>query len=186
MYALDERTIMLTQFNFDGNAPGAYFWAVRGSSVRSSTYWIVPDETGSSSPLARAYVDRTITLTLPDAITIHTIDYFSVWCRPFRINFGEVVIPDNIVLPGSVVVEVPTVPPLLPCLVPESYVAFGISGSDQAVQVAEGNVMWTWLDNKGVHDQDLHLSAYCRVWRCSCSWHEGLVKEAREWLYVIS
>jgi len=24
MYILDERTVMLTQFNFDGNAPGTY------------------------------------------------------------------------------------------------------------------------------------------------------------------
>jgi len=66
------------------------------------------------------------------------------------------------------------------------YVAFGVSGSDQAVQMVEGYVMWTWLDNKGVHDQDLHLGAYSRVRRHCCSWYEWLEKQAREWLYVIS
>ena len=59
-------------------------------------------------------IDKTITLPLPNTIAIHNVDYFS-WCQPFGINSGEAVIPDNIVLPGSVVVEVPTIPPLLPC-----------------------------------------------------------------------
>ena len=26
-----------------------------------------------------------------------------------------------------------------------------------------GDVTWTWLDNEGVHAQDLHLSAYSQV-----------------------
>ena len=43
--------------------------------------------------------------------------------------------------------------------------------------MVEGDVTWTWLDNEGVHAQDLHLSAYSQVRRCSCSCHEGLEKE---------
>jgi len=46
------------------------------------------------------------------------------------------------------------------CVLPDNYVAFGISGSDQAVLMVGGDVTWTWLDNEGVHAQDLHLSAY--------------------------
>ena len=56
----------------------------------------------STDPLGR-YSNRTIVLTLPDEITLNTIDWFSVWCVPFRQNFGEVAIPDDL--------EVPTPPP---------------------------------------------------------------------------
>ena len=52
----------------------------------------------STDPLG-SYRDRTIVLTLPDEITLDTIDCFSVWCVPFRINFGEVAIPDDLVVP---------------------------------------------------------------------------------------
>ena len=32
---------------------------------------------------------------------------------------------------------------------PDNYVAFGISGSDQAVQMVGGDVTWAWLDTRG-------------------------------------
>ena len=63
----------------------------------------------SSGPLG-AYVDRTFTLTLPLDLTVHNIDWFSVWCVPFRQNFGEVKIPDNVMLGGGI--QVPTLPPI--------------------------------------------------------------------------
>ena len=58
-----------------------------------------------------------------------------------------------------------------------NYIAFGISGSDQAVLMVGGDVTWTWLDNEGVHAQDLHLSAYSPVRKYSRSSHERLWKE---------
>ena len=57
-----------------------------------------------------AYRNRTLVLTLPDEITIHTFDWFSVWCVPFRVNFGELRIPDTIVFPSAP----PSPPPPLP------------------------------------------------------------------------
>ena len=109
---------------------------MRGPSVNSPVSWIVPDETGrygslqwhsngtlipsfqffscSTSPLRNRYVDRTIVLTLPDEITIHDFDWFLIWCVPFRINFGEVRIPDNIELVEQIV-EFPTLPPIVEC-----------------------------------------------------------------------
>ena len=53
----------------------------------------------STAPLG-SYRNRTLVLTLPDEITVHTIDWFSVWCVPFRINFGELQIPEAIVFPS--------------------------------------------------------------------------------------
>ena len=46
---------------------------------------------------------------------------------------------------------------------PNDFIAFGISGSDSGVQMFGGDVTWTWLDNEGVHAEDLDLSAYAQV-----------------------
>ncbi len=50
-----------------------------------------------------------------------------------------------------------------PNLQPDNYAAFGISGSDTGVMMVGGDVTWTWLDNEGVHAQDLELTAYAQV-----------------------
>ena len=42
------------------------------------------------------YVNATIVITLPNEITVHTIDWFSVWCVEFNVSFGELQIPDEI------------------------------------------------------------------------------------------
>ena len=48
------------------------------------------------------YVNATIVVTLPDEITVHTIDWFSVWCVQFNVSFGELQIPDEIPLQPEV------------------------------------------------------------------------------------
>ncbi len=53
--------------------------------------------------------------------------------------------------------------PTVPSTQPDNYIAFGISGSDTAVQMVGGDVTWTWLDDEGVHAQDLDLTAYAQV-----------------------
>lgn len=45
VYAVDEYTLLLTEFNYDGNGADTFFWA--GSSHRPGTQgFIVPDEYG--------------------------------------------------------------------------------------------------------------------------------------------
>ena len=66
----------------------------------------------STAPLG-SYTDRTLILTLPNEITVHTIDWFSVWCVPFRISFEEISIPNVIELEPEV--EIPTLEPILTC-----------------------------------------------------------------------
>lgn len=46
VYAVDENTIFIKNFNYDGQGPDAYFWA--GVSVRpDENGFIIPDEKGS-------------------------------------------------------------------------------------------------------------------------------------------
>ena len=44
-----------------------------------------------------------------------------------------------------------------------NYIAFGLSGSNTGIQMTGSDVTWTWLDNAGVHAQDLSVNAYSQV-----------------------
>ncbi len=61
------------------------------------------------------FVDTTLILTLPDEITLPTIDFISVWCVTARVNFGDVQIPGGLQVPADGDVEVPTLPPIEEC-----------------------------------------------------------------------
>jgi hypothetical protein len=60
----------------------------------------VPDENGGTAPLP-AYKDKTIVLTLPGDLTVYDIDYLSVWCDEYSVDFGHVKIPKNLNVPPS-------------------------------------------------------------------------------------
>ena len=49
----------------------------------------------SDEPL-REYVNETVVLALPAEITVHTIDWFSVWELTAMVSLGELEIPDDI------------------------------------------------------------------------------------------
>lgn len=47
VYAVDEQTLFIKNFNYDGQAPDAYFWSSVTSPLPSPDGFIVPDEKGS-------------------------------------------------------------------------------------------------------------------------------------------
>ncbi|OTF71692.1 hypothetical protein BLA29_014141, partial [Euroglyphus maynei] len=71
LYAIDERTILIKDFFYDGLASDAYFW-VGATILPSNVGFIVPDETGRTNKL-RQYINRSIRIRLPDDKTIQTI-----------------------------------------------------------------------------------------------------------------
>ncbi|XP_064467650.1 protein Skeletor, isoforms B/C-like [Ornithodoros turicata] len=99
LYALDEKTLMLKNFNYDGTGPDAYFWA--GSSTRPDhTGFIIPDEKGSMRPLGE-YRNQMVVLHLPSGRSVKEMRWFSVWCRKFRANFADLIVPRNLVVPET-------------------------------------------------------------------------------------
>ncbi|XP_075148587.1 DM13 and DOMON_DOH domain-containing protein skeletor isoform X1 [Haematobia irritans] len=99
VYAVDSRTLFVKKFNYDGEAPAAYFYvgstgkpsAVGGTRLR--------DEKGGATSLTKRYRNKDITLTLPEGMTLKDIKWFSVWCDEFAVNFGDVTIPNNLDFP---------------------------------------------------------------------------------------
>jgi hypothetical protein len=115
VYAVDESTIFIKNFNYDGQGPHTFFWA--GNSAKpDENGFIIPDEKGSTKTLG-AYSNQNIVLRLPEGKTLRDIKWLSVWCREFKVNFGDLLIPRNLAVPSPV--EIPAL----------SRLAHGVSSS---------------------------------------------------------
>ncbi|CAG0899746.1 unnamed protein product, partial [Cyprideis torosa] len=95
---VDAQTFLIPNFSYDGQAPDAFFWVGKGRPSPQGTR--VPDENGGVAPL-KAYRGKTIVITLPDDITVYDIDYLSVWCEEYSVNFADLAIPKNLNVPPS-------------------------------------------------------------------------------------
>ncbi|XP_071440906.1 protein Skeletor, isoforms B/C-like isoform X1 [Hetaerina americana] len=101
VYAVDESTIFIKGFTYDGTGPDAFFWV--GSTPRPSPEgFIVPypeDYKGRDPPVLSAFKDVDIILRLPMGKRLRDIKWLSVWCRRFTVDFGEIFIPPSLEVP---------------------------------------------------------------------------------------
>ncbi|XP_073818212.1 protein Skeletor, isoforms B/C [Musca autumnalis] len=101
VYAVDESTLFIKSFAYDGTGPDAFFWV--GKTPRPSPEgFIIPypeDYTGFEPPILKAHNNTDIILRLPMGKRIKDIRWLSVWCRRFTVDFGEVFIPPNLDVP---------------------------------------------------------------------------------------
>ena len=102
VFAVDEQTIFIKNFTYDGLAPDAYFWssltspasagALPSADEAAKRGFIVPDEKGSTKPLER-YLGRDIVLRLPEGKTLREIHWLSIWSRQLRASVGDIAVP---------------------------------------------------------------------------------------------
>jgi len=91
VYAVNEDTIYIKGFHYDGAGPDAFFWA--GSTpLPNAKGFIIPDELGRTIKLS-PYKDQNVLLKLPGGRKLKDIRWLAVWCRKFTANFGHVDIP---------------------------------------------------------------------------------------------
>ncbi|CAL7946334.1 unnamed protein product [Xylocopa violacea] len=103
VYAVDDFTIFIKGFCYDGTGPDAFFWVGNSTSPSPQSY-IVPYpevEKGREPEVLKAYNNTDIILKLPDGIRIRDIKWLSVWCRRFTVNFGVVYIPAHLKVPKT-------------------------------------------------------------------------------------
>ena len=120
VYAVDEETLLIKNFIYDGNGPDTYFWA--GSSNRAGPQgFIVPDETGRTNVL-KAYLNKEFTIKLHNGKKISDIKWFSIYDLTLQVFplclwvsslfnllssfsvkeiFGDVSIPEGFKLPSE-------------------------------------------------------------------------------------
>uniref|UniRef100_A0A8D8ZRQ2 Protein Skeletor, isoforms B/C n=1 Tax=Cacopsylla melanoneura TaxID=428564 RepID=A0A8D8ZRQ2_9HEMI len=102
VYAVNEYTLLLAGFNYDGNAQDAFFWA--GTSNRPGPQgFLVPDEHGKTNVLER-YLNKDFTLTLPDNKKITEINWFALYDLTKHNTFGDVYIPEEFEPPARQII----------------------------------------------------------------------------------
>jgi hypothetical protein len=75
-----------------------FFWVGKGKPGPDGVK--LADETGSEAPLKKSD-KKTMVLSLPPGLTIFDIDYLSLWCELYFVDFGHVKIPRNLNVPPS-------------------------------------------------------------------------------------
>ena len=82
---IDDRTIEISNFTYDGGGPSVFFYTGTDGDYRASAggRLIGPMLNG------RVWNGETITITLPDDITLDDFNGVSVWCDIFNANFGD-------------------------------------------------------------------------------------------------
>ncbi|KAL4704036.1 hypothetical protein ACJJTC_015192 [Scirpophaga incertulas] len=99
VYAVNERTILLVNFNYDGTGDDTFFWA--GDSGRPGPQgFIVPDQHGKTNILER-YYNEEVLLTLPEGKRISRLKWFAVYDVASQNAFGDVFIPDDFEAPAE-------------------------------------------------------------------------------------
>lgn len=84
---VDERTLRLSDFNYDGGGPQVY--AYLGGDDTSAAFRagkLVGPRLNRASP---AYVNATLDLQLPEGQTMDGFTAVSIWCSDFHVNFGS-------------------------------------------------------------------------------------------------
>jgi len=82
---IDDRTLEISNFNYDGGGPSVYFYTGTDGQYRSQ------DGGRLIGPLlnGREYNNETLRVTLPDDLTLDDFNGVSVWCDIFSANFGD-------------------------------------------------------------------------------------------------
>ncbi|XP_071827126.1 uncharacterized protein [Apostichopus japonicus] len=91
---INSKQFRLENFSYDNTAPAVYFWV--GQGIPSASGRRVADENGNIDQPLSLYNRETIVITLPDGVTVFDVDYLSVWCEAFRVDFGHVALPTTL------------------------------------------------------------------------------------------
>jgi len=108
VYAVDNITVYIEGFTYDGEAPDAFFFAGNREATPSSRGFIIPNERGRSEVLG-PYRNKNLVLRFPitkkGQRSLNDVQWISVWCRQFAIDFGHVPIPKGVTWPSAQVAQ---------------------------------------------------------------------------------
>ncbi len=81
---VDDCTIELTSFTFDSGGVDVRF--VIDADDEFADYRVISEDLRPDGP----YEDETLTVPLPEGVTLDDVGALSVWCVPFGADFGHV------------------------------------------------------------------------------------------------
>jgi len=111
VYAVDEKTLMLKNFSYNGGGPEAFFLVGRegspgaGEDESPSIILAHPDQGvhyqlgDAGAPVLQLQNLETINLSLPEDVTVSELKWISVWCPQCSADFGSLMFPENVEIP---------------------------------------------------------------------------------------
>ena len=100
LYVLNQSSLLVKDFQYDGAGPDAFFWAGTESDEPDENGMILPypfegrfyDYRDQTAPVLGNFRgnEGVIVLHLPLGTSTDKLKWLSVWCRAFTANFGEV------------------------------------------------------------------------------------------------
>ncbi|CAH0721351.1 unnamed protein product, partial [Brenthis ino] len=98
VYAIDDWTIVIVDFNYDGTGDDTFFWA--GDSGRPGPLgFIVPDQNGKTNILER-YNNEEVRLRLPEGKRVSRVTWLAVYDLASQNAFGDVYVPEQFEAPA--------------------------------------------------------------------------------------
>ncbi|GAV08475.1 skeletor [Ramazzottius varieornatus] len=91
LFHVDEKTLLITRFFYDGMSPDGQFVLSRKDVVQEPVEMLA-DERGNTGPL-RKYNGQDIFLTIPSDLDINDFKAFSVYCAKYKLDFGHAIFP---------------------------------------------------------------------------------------------
>jgi len=82
---VDDCTIVVEQFDYDGEGPIVYFYGAIAHDYASDSAFRIGNQLNG-----RSYSNDEITLKLPQGTTLDDLSGMSVWCVDFDVSFGNV------------------------------------------------------------------------------------------------
>lgn len=95
VFAIDDRTLEIRDFVYDGEGPDAFFWVDEGSSATSDGTLLRVIPTCSDEPLDEIR-GETVRVEVGEGKTIADYGYLSVWCRRVGVEFGGLAIDQSL------------------------------------------------------------------------------------------
>lgn len=87
---LDDCTLEVQNFNYDGQGPAVYFYAATDRLYSAADAFIM-----GSRLNGQVYVNDTVRLTLPEGKTLDDLNSISVWCAEVEADFGDAFFGDQ-------------------------------------------------------------------------------------------
>ncbi|KJH42102.1 hypothetical protein DICVIV_11920 [Dictyocaulus viviparus] len=98
VYIVNDTTLQIINFTYNGNAPDLYFWMDRKEHPTIDGIKIPSFEYGIT-PLGKYEDVKRVVLTLPGRHKFTNFKSFSLFCYKYEHNFGSILIPDNLIIP---------------------------------------------------------------------------------------
>ena len=84
-HIVNNRTIELRNFFYDGTGPAVYVYVDPAAPAGGSWGTSISGLIGLGQP----YVNTNLTFTLPDGLDLEDVNYISIWCVQFSVDFGS-------------------------------------------------------------------------------------------------